>query len=248
MGKGWTLASCFQQGWCLPSPANQMIVETMGKGWTLASCFQQGWCLPSPANQMIVETMGKGWTLASCFQQGWCLPSPANQMIVETMGKGWTLASHSWSNTTTRPWAGLAGLITTSTGSALSFVQSNVRGPSLHLLLGLLHLASLATDSRREHLTGPMIISPSATRLKERSSPVVLVYYPRDVLNRFCWIIAHGSWTNPFWQAGPPRSALAHPAIVCLSQHGNKTQRYCKCNVGIYGRCFIMFYTKWTTV
>ena len=89
--------------------------------------------------------------------------------------------------------AGLAGLIATSTGSALSFVQSNVRGPSLHLLLGLLHLASLATDSRREHLTGPMIISPSATRLKERSSPVVLVYYPRDVLNRFFCIIAHGS-------------------------------------------------------
>ena len=61
-------------------------------------------------------------------------------------------------------------------GTALPFVQWNVRGPSLHLFFGLLYSASVAAGSGRKLWTGPTIFSPS-----QRLSPVVLAYYPRDV-------------------------------------------------------------------
>ena len=112
------------------------------------------------------------------------------------MVKGWTLASHSWSNTATRLWAGLIGLTETSTGTALPFFQRNIRGPFLHLFLGLLYSASLTTGSRRKRRTEPTIVSPSATRLKERSSSAVLVYYPRDVLHLNTWFLNKSTLTG----------------------------------------------------
>ena len=101
------------------------------------------------------------------------IPSPENQTMVELMGKGWTLASHSWSNTTTRL-AGLIGFTRTSTGTALPFVQTNVCGPSLHLLLGLLHPANLATGSRRKLWTGPTFSRPKIKLIKSSKERYLL--------------------------------------------------------------------------
>ena len=151
------------------------------------------------------------------------IPSQKNQTMVEMMGKWWTLTSHSWSNTTTRLWAGLIGFTGTSAGTALPFVQRNVRGPSLHLLLGLLHSTSLATGPRRKLAARPKSSCHLPHDWKRVPRPWSSSTIPRTS-NRFCCISTHGSWTNPLWQAGPPRSARAHPVKMCLSQHKTKAQ------------------------
>ena len=145
-------------------------------------------------------------------------PVSENQMMAEMMEKGWTMASHSWSNTTIRLWAGLIGFTRMLTGTSLPFVQRNVCGPSLHLLLGLLHSASLATGSHRKFWTGPMIFSPSATWLKECSLPVVLVYYPKDIwqvlLHLSTWFLNQSTLTS--W------TTSINPGIAAWKQNTNR--------------------------
>ena len=126
----------------------------------------------------------------------------------------------------------------------LPFVQTNVCGPSLHLLLGLLHSASLATGSHR--------------KLNRNSDLAICHMIERAFLASGPHLLSLGCLTGfaasqcmdleeIHWQTGPPRSALAHQ-LKCACCSTKTKHKYCKWNVDICGRCFIMFHTKWTTM
>ena len=86
--------------------------------------------------------------------------------------------------------------------------------PIFALIAWIVASARLATGSRRKLWTGPTIFSPSATPLKELSSPVVLVYYHREVqqvlLHLRTWFLNESSLTG--WTAsissGPPSQSV----------------------------------------
>ena len=88
----------------------------------------------------------------------------------------------------------------------------------LYVLLGSSHSASLA--SAQAHAGNSEADQRSSRRLPHDRKSVPCPWssstLPRTS-SRFCRISAPGSWTNPLWPAGAPRSALAYSAIVCLS-------------------------------
>ena len=95
----------------------------------------------------------------------------------------------------------------------------------LCILLGPLHSASLA--SAKAHAGSSEADQQSSSHSPHNRKSVPCPWssstLPRTS-NRFCCISAPATWTNPLWQAGPPRSALAQAAKVCLLRHENGTQ------------------------
>ena len=195
-------------------------------------CLQQGWCLPSPTIWItVVSYVSNKVDVYSIHKIKWWSRSDGKRVDIEHQ----VLIKHY-----TRPWAGLIGLTRTSTGTAMPFVQRNVCGPSLYLLLGLLHSA---TGSRRKLWTRSTIFSPSQCRATERE---FLARGPRPL-----------SPGRPTGFAASQRRVLEQirfnrldhlvklrPTQLKCACFSMKTQhRYCKCKAGIHGRYFLMVHT-----